>query len=492
MQPVYARLPNWLQPAAIWAYGWHLRRARYGGVYRTALGEFAERDGYSEERWREHQDAALKSLLRHAVTRVPFYRELHAAGRYPVEEVRSVADLPVLPAISKWEVYERPEAFLAEGVRRERLLAETTSGTTGTPLTLYVSRETNQRWYAATTRRMLQWQGVAEGLAHATFGARPAVPLERERPPYWRYNPVGKQLYVPVQHLTRTKLDAVLDALRRYRVRYLYGYGSSLGVLARHALETGRDDLHLDAAFSNAEPFFPRQRERVERAFRCRTADTYAASEKTFACFEYERTLYASPDIGVLEILRDDEHDNGGSRVADPGEVGEVCGTGLLNWDFVLIRYRQGDRAALGPAPKTGPVRMPVVERIDGRNEDALITPEGREVRWAGIVFKTDMRILEAQVAQVTPQIVEARVVPAEGYRDREDGHLIRDELSRRLGPSMHVRVRCVPEIPRLANGKFRTVLRECEIPGAGSRKQQSQSTAANASPPSPAEASSG
>lgn len=168
--------------------------------------------------------------------------------------------------------------------------------------------------------------------------------------------------------------------------------------------------------------------------------------------------------MGVLEIVRDD-----GSHAA-PGELGEVCGTALLNPDFVLIRYRQGDRAALQPPPASGRVQMPVLERIDGRNEDALITPEGREVRWAGIVFKTDMRILEAQVAQVAPQIVEARVVPAEGYRDAVDGELIREELSQRLGPSMYVRVRCLPEIPRLANGKFRTVLRECDLPEHGAR----------------------
>ena len=47
--------------------------------------------------------------------------------------------------------------------------------------------------------------------------------------------------------------------------------------------------------------------------------------------------LHVVPEVGLIEILRED------GSPCDPGEVGEIVATGLVNEGMPLLRYRTGD-----------------------------------------------------------------------------------------------------------------------------------------------------
>src|SRR5262249_33053111 len=135
-----------------------------------------------------------------------------------------------------------------------------------------------------------------------------------------------------------------LDALRRYRVRYLRGYTSALYTLAREALRRGRTDLEMKVAITYAEPLFPYQREAISRAFQCPVRETYGMVEMAAAASECEDgRLHLWPEAGWIEVLD-------GDRPAAPGKAGALVATGLLNTDMPLIRYRVGDSVALAGA----------------------------------------------------------------------------------------------------------------------------------------------
>jgi len=330
-----------------------------------------------------------------------------------------------------------------------------TSGTTGTPVKLFRSTETIRAWYACFERRAREWAGVRLGDRFAALGGQLVVPFDRDRAPFWVWNRPARQLYMSVYHLSPRNLDAYLDEIVRRKIVYLYGYASALEALATHALERGRHEVRLKAAISNAEPLYDHQREKLAAAFGCVVRDTYVPSELTFGAFECEAgRMHLSMELGAVEILDARDHP------CSAGETGELVCTGLLNFDQVFIRYRQGDRVA-GLSETTAPCpcgrQAPALGRIEGRQDDVLVTPDGRRVGRLDPVFKGGMAIREAQIVQVTREEIEVRIVPASGYSEK-DAQAIAARVRDRMGP-VRVKVVTMKALARGTNGKFRAVI---------------------------------
>jgi phenylacetate-CoA ligase len=80
-------------------------------------------------------------------------------------------------------------------------------------------------------------------------------------------------------HLSPENIQHYLQALIKYRVRYLYGYSSALYELALEAQRQRRNELRMQVAITNAEPLFPYQRRAIEAAFFCPVRETYGMAE---------------------------------------------------------------------------------------------------------------------------------------------------------------------------------------------------------------------
>ena len=140
--------------------------------------------------------------------------------------------------------------------------------------------------------------------------------------------------------------------------------------------------------------------------------------------------------------------------------VGEITVTSLHNWAMPLIRYRTGDMAAWSSEPCPCGQSFPMVERIEGRRADYLVTPEGR------LVPATAARkgltgipgILCTQVIQWAPDRVEVRVVPDARCRHTEVIDVIRRDLNGRLGGEIGLEIRLcgLADLERSPVGKIR------------------------------------
>lgn len=77
--------------------------------------------------------------------------------------------------------------------------------------------------------------------AHLTFGGQAIVPLRQEAPPFWRTNWWGgRQTLFSLYHMKPEHLAAYVDAIHATPARYIQGYPSSLHLLGRAMLESGR------------------------------------------------------------------------------------------------------------------------------------------------------------------------------------------------------------------------------------------------------------
>ena len=439
--------------------GYYLRAWRYSGDSERLVAEALSRDSWTQGQWKEWQDSRVAFILRRASTEVPYYRACWAERRRRGDR-RSPEYLEHWPVLEKEEIRQNARAFIADDRSHSRMFHEHTSGTTGKPLDMWFSRETVRNWYAVFEARWRRWYGISLDDRWAMVGGQLVTPVGQRTPPFWVWNAGLRQLYMSSYHLSPEFIPRYLDAMKRFRVRYVWGYSSSLFALAEGVLRLKRTDIRPVVAVTNAEPLYAHQREVIAAAFGCPVRETYGMTEIAVAAGECgEGTMHLWPEVGFVEILD-------GETIVPEGHSGDLVCTGLMNPDMPLIRYRVGDRATRtspGVACKCGRL-LPSLSSIEGRSDDILRTVDGRPVGRLDTVFKGNLPVREVQIIQDAFDHVTVLYVPADGYT-RESGRSIVERLQARMG-EIRVTLEAVERIPRSANGKFRAVV--SRIPAAG------------------------
>lgn len=452
---LYGRLPIAVQNALVSWEGARAYRRRFGAPFRAALADLEGRDRADQAAVREDQDRRLREIVRWAAATVPHHRELFRREGVDPASIRGVEDLPRLPPLPRSVLRERPDALVSEGVPARERLPGRTSGSTGSALALVHTREALGYEYAATWRQR-GWHGLRLGDRYAVFGGQVVVPLAQSRPPFWRFDrPRGRVLF-SLYHMTPEHLDAYAAELARPGYRFWQGYPSSIALVAEHLL--GRD-IRLGAAapaaiFTSSETLLPAQRERIEKATGAPVADRYAHSELAVSASECpEGGLHVDTEMCAIEI---DPHEE-----TDEWVRGEVLATGFANRAMPLLRYRTGDVATLrkGARCPCGRAR-PLLEAVDGRIEDYVVTPDGRRIGRMDHVFKDALRVKEAQIRQTERDRLRVLLVPRPGFGEA-DLRALEGELRARLGGAMRIDFEPVDAIPRQPNGKFRGVVSE-------------------------------
>lgn len=436
--------------------GYQLRSWRYGPETEQLVAEALERDRWNPEQWKTYQENRLSYVLHRAATRVPYYREQWAERRRRGDHA-SWERLENWPILTKEPLRANGPAFLADDCDPKSMYVDSTGGTTGTPLKIYVSRNHLRHWYALFEARWRRWYGLSVRENWAILGGQSVVPLTQTRPPFWAWNRAMNQLYLSANHVRPQNAYDYWNALRENQITHLVTYTSSGTFLAEQILQHNMSDKlpDLRAIVTNAEPVFDWQRDILGRAFHCDVHETYGMGEMVIgASADEQQRLRLWPEPGYVEVLADDE-----DRPEDRGSVGRFIATSLLNDNMPLIRYEVGDRSGFAPEdPLSDDIyQNPILLPVQGRNADMIVAMDGRRVFWINPVFY-GLPVIEAQIVQETASEVRVNVVPAPTYTTR-DGQSIVERLQQKLGQDMHIHVVTMDRIPRGPNGKFRAVI---------------------------------
>jgi phenylacetate-CoA ligase len=450
---MYHALPSPLRSLAASIHGYRLRPWRFGPETDRLTAETIERDGWSAAEWTRWREERRAFILHRAATRVPYYQEYWNRQRRNGDH-RSFEVLEHWPVLHKDTLRRNPSAFVADDCPIRTMYADHTSGTTGTPLTIWLSRSSVRLWYALFEARTRQWHGVDRHDPWGHVGGQPVVRSGQKSPPFWVWNSALNQLYLSAMHIAPWSVRSYLEAIRKYRLRYLVGYSSSLSFLGQEAAAAGIRFPDLKAVITNAEPLFEHQRRAIRDGFQCTVQETYGLCE--YVCGASECTsgrLHLWPEMGEVEIL--DEADG---PVAD-GSPGRLVATGLLNPDMPLIRYDTKDRAALGT--DTSPCgcrrQLPSLGKIWGRWDDVIVTKDGRRPVLLDRIFDPPVHVREGQIIQDAIGEFRLRVVPADGW-SATDETLLRKALINLVGEA-RVTFELTQQIERTWAGKFRIIV---------------------------------
>ena len=112
-------------------------------------------DQLTAEQWQK-----FCSLVRHAYHNVPFYQDLYNSAGFSPNDLRTPDDVVSVPITQKSMFQqENLNRLLAQGFAPEKLLRKRTSGTSGSPLTVYFTPE-NRVYRTLLHLRILFFNGM--------------------------------------------------------------------------------------------------------------------------------------------------------------------------------------------------------------------------------------------------------------------------------------------------------------------------------------------
>lgn len=446
---IYKYLPYKLKEIVASLYARKIDKFRRNSSSPRRIQHAAKRENMSFVEWETYQQNELEHVLERAVKHVPYYREYwkkRGVGK-------SVwADINNWPILTKDEVRKNNHLFLADDCNPKRMYTEYTSGTSGTPLKMYWSRETTLEYYAIYERRIKNWHGINSDMNYLMLGGRMVIPAEQKEPPFWIKNKYMNQLYMSSYHLADTNVAAYVQAINSFNPKYMLGYASSMYSLALLIKQSKQTVTPLTCAISNAEPLLEHQRELIEEVFGCKMVNTYGMSELvTGACtFDNIDEYVIWPEVGKVEIV-----DFNTDQQMENGKVGRIICTSLLNKDMPLIRYETGDSGSI--TKSTSGINHYKINQLTGRIDDLVITKDGRRIGRLDPVFKKDFNLKEAQIIQNSLEDFTIKIVPTALFSKQNEIE-IAESLRERVG-NCTITFEHVNTIPRTNTGKFKAVI---------------------------------
>ena len=225
--------------------------------FRERLDWLKTTEWWSEDEIEAYQNDQIRRLVQHAYVTVPAYRDRMNAASLKPKDITTNHDLRKLPIITKRDVKQDPGAFLSSRYSAKQLHRNLTSGTTGAPLAVFLTKEALQFQWAVWWRHRARF-GLELGDRFRCSG-RVSPYSPSDHPPYWRTNHAINQVYLSTYHLTPETMPIVLDWLNTQRFRFFTGYPSAMYVLARYMRDSGvvlqhppdKDRFRLRRAYSS-------------------------------------------------------------------------------------------------------------------------------------------------------------------------------------------------------------------------------------------------
>ena len=444
---ILANIPNPLgRPYA------HLKLKYSHPAYQRSMSELETHQWLSPQEVQQHQWQKLKALLAHAYENVPYYRRTFAEYGIKPEDIQTATDFLKTPILTKAAIQEHLDTLVVRNAPRDQLLENHTGGSTGHPLTFY--QDQNYRAYASAglswgfqmcgfrpgDKQAFLWGSDYDSKAHKSW---------QNRLRDWAKN----ILWINVFELTESSLVEAAQALSRWKPDFIWGYTSSVEMLARVVRKYNLHGLRPRAVQLTAEVVTQAQREIIEETFGCQVFNRYGCREVSLIAHEcsVHSGLHILADNHYLEFL-----DKNGQPVA-AGEEGLIVVTNLHNYAMPFLRYQVEDTGI--PSAATCPCGRgyPLMEMARGRLVDIIVSPSGKLLHgefFTHLFYKV-RGVQQFQVIQETPHELQIKIVKGDEF---SDGTLqfLEQTIHTHGDPGFIIHFKTCDQIPPSPSGKYR------------------------------------
>lgn len=413
---------------------------------------------WPRERIEAFQLQRLRQLISHAEQFVPYYRNLFNSIGLTAADIHSHADLKHIPFLKKSDIRGNLESFKSE--RARHLSRFNTGGSSGEPLIFFIGNERVSHDVAAKWRAT-RWWNVDIGDREIVVWGSPIELTAQDKVRQIRDRLMRTHL-IPAFEMSEPKLDEFVQTIRTFRPTMLFGYPSSISLIAKHAEKRGQtmNDIGIKVAFVTSERLYDHQREEISRVFGCPVANGYGGRDAGFIAHQCPQGgMHITAEDIIVEIV-----DQAGNAVPS-GTSGEVVVTHLATSEFPFIRYRTGDIAALSEERCHCGRGLPVLQEIQGRSTDFVVAENGTVMHGLAVIYPIrDIKGIAAfKVTQHSTLHIIVQIVPDENCPPNVET-IIAAGICNRLGNNVKVEVERVSEILPEKSGKFRYIVSHVDI----------------------------
>ncbi len=309
-----------------------------------------------------YQEKKLTSMLRYAVTHVPYYSSLNISP----ESITSVDDLKRFPVLKKSMVQDFGDDLISNRYARNDLLFSRTSGSTGEPTTTYFDEDC---WlttkYALKIRRMVANQVGA--FKHVIIISELNNDEIHNSQSLAFANVFFKKTMLSIHQPIQEHLPYLIEN----KVDAIYGFPSYFDELMHYCDANSIKLSPIPIIFTSSEVLRSTLREKIKRYFGAQVCDIYGSTEFKEIAWQCSEGNYHLnfESIWIENHYVDNDVNNH-----------RTLQTSLLNKAMPLIRYEIGDFGKLERIFCKCGRQSPVLESISGREIDIIQLPDDRRI----------------------------------------------------------------------------------------------------------------
>jgi phenylacetate-CoA ligase len=414
---------------------------------------------FSPEQMHAYQVQHLKDILQTAEKYLPYYRKLFWDHDFDTSRFKELEQLRVLPILKKQEVLEHRDEFYCFELMKDSLSLQT-SGTTGQPFKVYISKA---QWAMEQAVIWRHW-----GWANYHFRDRMAV-VRSYSPepgqPLYRLDRLRNWMYFSPYHLSENNILDYLRVMQKWKPKFLRGYPSSLHLLAQVALDHGIELPSLKGALTASETLQNHHREALRQAFSIEVFDHYGQAEITAMMHECEqhKGLHIDSEYGYVELIPTDE-----------ANVHKLVATNLHNKVMPLIRYETGDLVVHDGSSCSCQRTLPLVQSVRGRQDEMLFHAKGYPLPTVQFYtyFAKQQEVYRFQLIQWSRDKVECRLQLRPHASETRVARGVSENLSERFG--MAVVINMTSKFETSGGGKCLPIIQKVKPETHSTRKAPS------------------
>ncbi len=310
----------------------------------------------------------LRDLCDRVYANVPFYRKRFDEAGITPADIKSLADLKLLPFTEKQDLRNYYPFGLFAVPRDHIVRLHASSGTTGTAVVVGYTARDLENWAELMARSMSAAGVNRSDVVHVAYG-------------YGLFTG-GLGAHYGAERIGATVVPASGGATRR-QAHLMRDFGATVLCatpsyslhLWEAAQEAGVDfrELALRIGIFGAEPWSEAMRRDIEEKMHIDALNIYGLSEimgpgVAMECVEAKCGMHLWEDHILPEII-----DPVTGEQLPPGQVGELVLTTLTKEGIPMLRYRTRDLTSLDYTPCCCGRTHVRISRLQGRSDDMLI-----------------------------------------------------------------------------------------------------------------------
>jgi len=407
------------------------------------------------------QQKKLNLLLQLAVSNSPWHAEriMNAGLGHCLNQGVDLAELRRLPLMTKQDAQVNRSKMVWHKVPGGAY-KYSTGGSSGHALSFYFGKW-RQASDAAGRIRARRWWGIDIGDKEIYLWGAPVELVKTDKIKQIR-DGLMNQVLLNAFDMSPKTMKEYLSVIQKYEPKCLYGYASSIALLARFAQSENLQAVFpsLKVIFTTGEPLYPDQRKIIQEIFHVPVANEFGSRDVGFTAHESPsgQMLLMSESV-ILEILN-----NEGVPVHS-GETGEAVVTGLCSQAQPFIRYRTGDMIKASDQVCLQNRGLHVLGEVVGRSTDFIIKKDGTILHALAVIYivRTIEGVESFRVIQHSVSELEVQIVANSMWKERDQQKIV-DQLQQRLG-RINVSINKLDSIAPEKSGKHRYVISYVPLP---------------------------